>query len=431
MEEATVEATASALAAATNLTVVETADTPNKPAPLSSSFLVEKEGRAEQNIENATPATMATVDEAVTVAGSAAPMWQTHHEIPLDWESKLEEAVLSPRLPNAAKVTGLLPENCPEYGNCPRGPKCGYWHIGLTPDNKATAPRRSPAIKTPVRPRGKLTAVNSAAASSSNALERSANLDQSALQQLDSDDDDNLSDVAEEASDESELEEGEVDKPMPKISTPADLVKFLKKEKRKARELARKRLDLSPHPSPTKDSDKVCILNNPKPDLVPALGPDLVPFRPPNPDLEPALGPDLVPAVPALVQEVQAVSVREAAATEMVERPRRSCAISKYFRDNYVLDMKTVPTPAVAKEQSKSKPRRSRSLSAASNRSGIGSEPTKPPSILQFLKPMGSSKKGSKGGQNETLLKPKVTAAEPCSEATVSQTLMQDHFSKN
>ena len=90
------------------------------------------------------------------------PLWQTHHEIPLDWERKLEVAVLSPKLSNAAKTTGRLPENCPEYGNCPRGPKCNYWHIGLTPTKKAAASSRTPQIsyapmtptiaKTPVRP---------------------------------------------------------------------------------------------------------------------------------------------------------------------------------------------------------------------------------------------------------------------------------------
>ena len=145
-----------------------------------------------------------------------------------------------------------------------------------------------------------------------------------------------------------------------------------------------------------------------------------------------SIDPALVPAlVPDLVQEVQAASKREAAGTESkVERPKRTRTINKFFSENYVLDMKTVHMPAVANEQSKFKPQRPRPSSVASKRSEMGSEPTKNPSILQFLKPIGASKKDSKRRPNETLPKSKVTAAEPCSEATVSQTLMSNYFSK-
>ena len=255
-------------------------------------------------------------------------------------------------------------------------------------------------------------------------MDLESSLNQSALKMLkldynsdyNSNDDDMLSDIAEEeikshgATDsETNLEDGEikdevpniapstrlsspikeVNNPMPKTSTPVDLAKSLENEKLKAVQLARKRLDLSP----AKATDKVCTaLNN----------------------LDPALVPALVPA-----------------ASGGVERPKRTRTINKFFSENYVLDMKTVPMPAVANEQSKFKPRRSRPSSAASNRSEIGSEPTKNPSILQFLKPIGASKKGSKGKLKETLLKSKVTAAEPCSEATVSQTLMSNYFFKN
>ena len=56
--------------------------------------------------------------------------------------------------------------------------------------------------------------------------------------------------------DESETEDGEVKDQVPNTSTPTDLAKSLEKEKLRKRELARKKLELSP------PKDKVCILNN-------------------------------------------------------------------------------------------------------------------------------------------------------------------------
>ena len=250
------------------------------------------------------------------------------------------------------------------------------------------------------------------------AMDVESSLNQSALKMINLDynidynsDDDVLSIIEEEmrsngATDESDLEDGEVEEadkslsstpsstsPSPKpsshssrakvelkTSTPVDLDK-------KSGGVARKRLNLSP----SKVTDKVCTDPN---------------------NLDPALAPALVPA-----------------ASGGVERPKRTRTINKFFSENYVLDMKIVPKPAVAKEQSKFKPRRPRPSSVASNRPEFGSEPTKIPSILQFLKPIGASKKGSKG--NETLRKSKVTAAEPRSEATVTQTLMSNYYFKN
>ena len=165
---------------------------------------------------------------------------------------------------------------------------------------------------------------------------------------------------------------------------------------------------------PTKPSDKVIPhLRDPEPVLLPVL-------------------------VSALGLKVQTASSREAVGTVgtvgtvdtvgTVERPRRSCAINKYVSENYVLDTETVSMAAG----------RSRSLPVTSNRrSGLGSEPAKPPLILPFLKPMGASTKGSKGRQNEDLQKPKVAEVKPCfkpkdsEEAKVSQTHMQDYFPKN
>jgi hypothetical protein len=250
-------------------------------------------------------------------------------------------------------------------------------------------------------------------------LEFKKSLDQSALQLLEdyqsSNEDEHMSCIKEDeiksASEESETEDGEVkdeantsilevNNSSPKTSTPVDLAKSLENEKHKARQLARKRLELSPPPS--KVTDKVCTaLNNPDPGLVPAL-------------------------VTALGKKVQAASNREAAGTETkAERPRRSCAINSYFSDNYVLGTEIVKTKSS---------RRSGPLSVTSKwRSGKGSDPTKNLSIRPFLKPTGAS---SKMRQNEALLIPKVAAAKTRSEtknldAIVSQTLMQDFFPKN
>jgi hypothetical protein len=161
---------------------------------------------------------------------------------------------------------------------------------------------------------------------------------------------------------------------------------------------------------PTKPSDKASDK---------ALDKVIFNLKDPESVLEPAL-------VPALVQEVQAASDREAVGTETkVERPRRSRAINKFFSDNYVLDTESIGAQL---------PRRSRSLSVTSNRrSGKGTDPTKPPSIRPFLKPTGAF---TVMGQNETLPMPKVTAAKSYNEpkifeVKVSQTLMQDFFSKN
>lgn len=214
-------------------------------------------------------------------------------------------------------------------------------------------------------------------------------------------------------SDESESEDGEVkdeevNNPKPKTSTPVDLGKSLENEKLKLRQQARKRLDLSP----TKATDKVCTdLNKSDPALAPAL-------------VQSALGGEAVGTVTKIV------------------RPRRNCAINSYVRDNYVLGTKIVPKPKVANEQNKSSaafnersasqgPLGPRPPSVTPNRrAGTGSESAKNPSILPFLK-------GSKGRLKEALLQPKVAAAEPCSEAkvlkevVVSQTHIQDYFSKN
>ena len=97
---------------------------------------------------------------------------------------------------------------------------------------------------------------------------------------------------------ESETEDGEVKDPAPNTSTPTDLAKSLEKEKLRARELARKKLELSP------PKNKVCtVLNNPGSDLEP------------------------------------------------VSRPKRSCAINSYLADNYVLpSTKIISKPVVAKE---------------------------------------------------------------------------------
>ena len=76
--------------------------------------------------------------------------------------------------------------------------------------------------------------------------------------------------------------------------------------------------------------------------------------------------------------------------------------------------------------------RRSRSLSVTLIRRS-GPDPTKPPSIRPFLKPIGAT---TKTGQNDTLPKPTVTSAKSHEdpkifESKVSQTLMKDFFSKN
>ena len=284
-------------------------------------------------------------------------------------------------------------------------------------------------------------------------LERTANLaetallegslDQSALKMLqldynsdwNSDDDDMLSVVEAEiksggATDESDLEDGEVQEawsspsrlaspstkvnPPPSTSTPVNLVKS--PEKHQARSPARKKLELSPPPSP----NKVCLINNIDPALVPALV--LKASDEDHKPVTPARAPALAPALePKLEHEVQAASNREAAGTETkAERPKRSCKINSYYSNNYVLST----------EIDKIKfSRRSSPLSATSKqRSGKGSDLTKSPSIRPFLKPIGASKKDSKGRLN----KPKVTAAEPCSvAATVTQTLMSNYLSKN
>ena len=232
---------------------------------------------------------------------------------------------------------------------------------------------------------------------------------------------------------ESETEDGEV-KDRSKISsrtrtsTPVDLAKSVEKVKREACELARKKLDLSPTSSPAKDKVRTgTALNNPDPVLMPALAPGLAQevctvLKNPDPELVSRSVPELEPD---LEHEVQAASNREAAGTEAkVERPRRNCAINSYYSNNYVLGTEIAKTKSMC---------RSRSLSMTSNRrSEKGSNPTKKPSILPFLKPTGAP---TKMGQNETLPKPKVTTKSfddlKNLEVKVSQTLMKDFFSKN
>ena len=96
---------------------------------------------------------------------------------------------------------------------------------------------------------------------------------------------------------ESETEDGEVKDPAPNTSTPIDLAKSLEKEKLRAREIARKKLELSP------PKNKVStFVNNPGPDLAES-------------------------------------------------RPKRTCAINSYLAENYVIpSTKIIPKPVVAKE---------------------------------------------------------------------------------
>ena len=356
-------------------------------------------------------------------------------------------------LPNdklALLATWGLDNNVDSFSMC--GEKLRFWS-SFKPNNAALplkasmeATEKEAALKeaakkdqvmAEVEPKQATEAVDSAH------LDFVKSLDQSSLKLLEdyksektiSDDDEDLKSVNEEdiksTSGESDMEDGEVkeakevkessrpsspnmeiDNPMtntkirPNTSTPVDLAKSLDREKLKACELARKKLDLSP----SKVTDKVRTNMNLEPDLEPILEPNLVPARTSCTSI-------LVPAlVPVLVQEVQAASGREAASTEIkAERPKRNRAINSYYSDNYVLGTQS--------------PRRSRSLSLTSNRrSGKGSDPTKSPSILPFLKPTGRT---TKMGQNEVLPKPKVALAKPCSEVKVSQTLVQDFFSKN
>jgi hypothetical protein len=179
---------------------------------------------------------------------------------------------------------------------------------------------------------------------------------------------------------ESETEDGEVKDAVPNTSTPTDLAKSLEKEMLRARERTRKKLELSP------SKNKVCINSK-----------NLDPVQ------EPAV-------VPVLVHEVQAASGREASDTKTEDiRPRRSCAIGSYYRDNYVLSTNNAKPKVAFKAASKSR------------RHGKGFESTENPSIRQLLKPTGAS---TKIRQEEALSKPKVASAK-------SQTLMQDFFHKN
>ena len=172
--------------------------------------------------------------------------------------------------------------------------------------------------------------------------------------------------------DESETEDGEVKDP--NTSTPIDLAKSLERKVLRAREMARKKLDLSP------PKNKVCIvLNKPQPDLAPVL--------------------------------------------EAEPRPRRSCAINSYLTDNYVLpSTKIVAKPAVAND------RRSRSLLVTSKRLLDKTKAkAESPSITTFLKPRVASSEGFKNDVGE----PKETLIKSQSDNSVSQKLISEFFPKN
>ena len=172
--------------------------------------------------------------------------------------------------------------------------------------------------------------------------------------------------------DESETEDGEV-KDL-NTSTPIDLAKSLERKVLRAREMARKKLDLS------LPKNKVCIVpNKPQPDLAPVL--------------------------------------------EAEPRPRRSCAINSYLTDNYVLpSTKIVAKPAVAND------RRSRSLLVTSKRLLDKTKAkAESPSITTFLKPRVASSEGFKNDVGE----PKETLIKSQSDNSVSQKLISEFFPKN
>ena len=136
-------------------------------------------------------------------------------------------------------------------------------------------------------------------------------------------------------SNESESEDGEIKdeagNPKPDTSTPIDLAKSLENKKLKLRQLARKKLDLSPPPSPTKVTDKVCtFLTNPDPVLEPALAP-----------------------------------VREGTNTEFPaeilgeSRPGRSCAINRSHDGQAASDREAAGPKLDSENQAESRPRRS------------------------------------------------------------------------
>ena len=167
---------------------------------------------------------------------------------------------------------------------------------------------------------------------------------------------------------ESETEDGEVKDAAPNTSTPIDLAKSLEKGELRARELARRKLELSP------PKNKVCI----------------------------KLKDSVLEAEP---------------------RPRRSCAINSYLTDNYVLpSTKIVPKPAVANE------RRSSSLLVTSKRRlDKNKAKAESPSITTFLKPRVALSEGFKNDAGE----PKEALNKSQLDNLVSQKLISEFFPKN
>ena len=97
-------------------------------------------------------------------------------------------------------------------------------------------------------------------------------------------------------------------------------------------------------------------------------------------------------------------------------RPKRKCAMNKYFIENYVLQStKIVPKLALANER--------RSFSATSKRKAKA----KSPLITTFLKPKVASPEGVRNDTGE----PKEAVNKSQSDSSVSQKLMSDFFPKN
>ena len=215
--------------------------------------------------------------------------------------------------------------------------------------------------------------------------------DQSALQLLEdyNSSDDEIQFHIKKDDPESETEDGEVkDPPLPNTSTPTDLAKSLQKEKLRARELARKKLELSP------PKNKVCIAES---------------------------------------------------------RPRRSCAINSYLANNYVLPKPAIANDHRSRSHlvaSKITPFLKPKL-ALSERVEVGSkketqtEPQAspkpkvavansqthkdfPPSVIPFLKPIMASLKGV----SQSLKSPPAGQSTGLEEKSGSQKLISDFFHK-
>ena len=203
-----------------------------------------------------------------------------------------------------------------------------------------------------------------------------------------------------------DLEDGEVrDKaklpPPSSTSTPIDLAKSPENKKHQAHGLARKKLELSPPPSP----NKVCLNLSTMQDGLAASDREAV--------------------------SVQTASKREATGTDLkgglAARPKRKCAMNKYFIENYVLDTKTVqsmiydPKPALAFERP----------IASKKRLDKAQVKVKSPSITPFLKPIVASPEGIKVGSKNEVGEHKEAPTKSQTDSLVSQKLMSDFFPKN